>query len=64
MKSGLSEPDKVRFFELSIKTKTLADAWLSTLTATDKASFKAMRAASMAYETCHSENNGGKASPS
>ena len=45
MKSGLSEPDKVRFFELSIKTKTLADAWLSTLTATDKASFKAMRAA-------------------
>ena len=45
MKSGLSESDKVRFFELSIKTKTPADAWLATLTPTDKASFKAIRAA-------------------
>jgi hypothetical protein len=45
MKSGLSEADKVRFFELSIKTKTPADAWLSTLTPTDKTSFKTMRAA-------------------
>jgi hypothetical protein len=45
MKSGLSEADKVRFFELSIKTKSLADAWLTTLTVANKASFKAIRAA-------------------
>ena len=45
MKSALSETDKVRFFELSIKTKTPADTWLATLTPTDKASFKAIRAA-------------------
>ena len=45
MKSGLSEPEKVRFFELSIKTKSPADAWLSTLTAADKVSFKALRLA-------------------
>ena len=36
MKSGLSETDKVRFLELSIKTKSLADAWISTLTGADK----------------------------
>lgn len=45
MKSGLSEADKVRYFELSIKTKSPAEAWLATLTPTDKASFKAIRAA-------------------
>jgi hypothetical protein len=45
MKSGLTEADKVRFFELSIKTKSPAEAWLTTLTATNKASFKAIRAA-------------------
>lgn len=45
MKSGLSETDKVRFLELSIKTKSPADAWLSTLTVADKTSFKAIRAA-------------------
>ena len=45
MKSGLSEADKVRFFELSIKTKTPAEAWLLTLTQIDKASFKAIRLA-------------------
>ena len=45
MKSGLAEADKVRFLELSIKTKSPAEAWLSSLTATDKATFKAMRAA-------------------
>jgi hypothetical protein len=45
MKSGLSEADKVRFFELSIKTKSPADAWLTTLTVANKASFKAIRAA-------------------
>ena len=45
MKSGLSEADKVRFFELSIKTKSPADAWLATLTTTDRASFKAIRLA-------------------
>lgn len=45
MKAGLSEPDKVRFFQLSIKAKSPAEAWLQTLTATDEASFKAMKAA-------------------
>lgn len=45
MKSALSETDKVRFFQLSIKTKSPAEAWLSTLTAADKQSFKAVRAA-------------------
>lgn len=45
MKSGLSEADKVRYFELSIKTKSPAEAWLQTLTIGDKASFKAIRAA-------------------
>jgi hypothetical protein len=44
MKTGLTEADKVRFFELSIKTKSPADAWLSTLTLLDKTSFKTMRA--------------------
>ena len=45
MKSGLSEADKVRFVQLSIKTKSPAEAWLLTLTMADKASFHAMRAA-------------------
>ena len=45
MKSGLSEADKVRFFELSIKTKSPAETWLLTLTSADKASFKAVRLA-------------------
>lgn len=45
MKSGLTEADKVRFFELSIKTKTPAETWLLALTAADKTSFKAIRAA-------------------
>jgi hypothetical protein len=48
MKAGLSEADKVRFFELSIKTKSPADAWLATLTVNDRASFKAIR---QAFET-------------
>ena len=47
MKSALAEADKVRYLELSIKTNSPADAWLATLTRTDKASFKAMR---MAFE--------------
>jgi len=45
MKSGLTEADKVRYFELSLKTKSPAEAWLATLTAEDKASFNAIRAA-------------------
>jgi hypothetical protein len=45
MKSGLTETDKVRFFELSLKTKSPAEAWLSTLTAADKNSFKSIRSA-------------------
>ena len=36
---------KVRYLELSIKTNSPADAWLATLTGTDKASIKAMRMA-------------------
>ena len=39
MKSGLTEPEKVRFFELSLKTKSPAEAWLLTLTVGNKASF-------------------------
>jgi hypothetical protein len=45
IKSGLTEADKVRFFELSIKTKSPADAWLSTLTPLNKTSFKTLRTA-------------------
>ena len=45
MKSGLAEVDKVRYLELSIKMNSPADAWLATLTRTNKASFKAMRTA-------------------
>ena len=49
MKSGFTEADKVRFFELSLKAKSPAEAWLATLTTPDKASFKAIRAA---FELC------------
>ena len=49
MKLGLSETEKVRFFELSVKTKSPDDAWLSTLTAADKVSFKTLR---LAFEIC------------
>ena len=49
MKLGLTEPEKVRFFELSLKTKSPAEAWLLTLTTGDKASFKTLRAA---FELC------------
>ena len=45
MKSALSEADKVRYLQLSIKTKSPVDVWLATLTGTDTASFKAMRTA-------------------
>jgi hypothetical protein len=45
MKSGLTETDKVRFFELSLKTKSPAESWLATLTAADKTSFKSIRSA-------------------
>lgn len=45
MKAGLTEMEKVRYFELSVKTKSPAEAWLLTLTAADKTSFSAIRAA-------------------
>ena len=47
MKSGLTEADKVRFVELSIKTKSPVEAWLVTLTAANKESFKMLRAVFM-----------------
>ncbi|KAF8815484.1 hypothetical protein BYT27DRAFT_7249147 [Phlegmacium glaucopus] len=45
MKTGLTEPEKVRFLQLWLKTKSPADAWFSTLSSTDKASFAAVRTA-------------------
>ena len=44
MKSGLSEAEKVGFFELSLETNSPAEAWLLTLTPADKSSFIALRA--------------------
>ena len=43
MKSGLTETDKVRFFELSLKAKSPAAAWFKTLTKANKASFSTAR---------------------
>jgi hypothetical protein len=43
MKTGLSEAEKVRFFELSLKANSPAAAWFTTLTKTNKASFTAAR---------------------
>ena len=45
MKTGLTEADKVRFFELSLKAKSPAAAWFVTLTDGSKKSFVAVRAA-------------------
>ncbi|KAF8808217.1 hypothetical protein BYT27DRAFT_7256729 [Phlegmacium glaucopus] len=45
MKTRLTEPEKVRFLQLWLKTKSPADAWFSTLLSTDKASFAAVRTA-------------------
>jgi len=45
IKTGLSDVEKVRFFELSLKAKSLAAAWFLTLTVPDKASFPALRKA-------------------
>ncbi|KAF8814737.1 hypothetical protein BYT27DRAFT_7229282 [Phlegmacium glaucopus] len=36
MKTGLTEPEKVRFFQLSLKAKSPATAWFSTLQTADK----------------------------
>jgi hypothetical protein len=47
MKTGLTEPEKVRFFELSLKAKSPAAAWFITLNDGNKKSFAAAR---MAFE--------------
>lgn len=43
MKTGLSEAEKVRFLELSLKAKSPAAAWFTTLTKANKASFTMTR---------------------
>jgi hypothetical protein len=43
MKTGLSEAEKVRFLELSLKAKSPAAAWFTTLTKANKASFTSAR---------------------
>ena len=45
MKTGLTEPEKVRFLELSLKAKSPAAAWFTTLTDGSKKSFAAVRTA-------------------
>ena len=45
MKTGLTEAEKVRFLELSLKAKSPAAAWFITLTDGDKKSFASVRAA-------------------
>ena len=43
MKTGFTEPDKVRFLELSLKAKSPAAAWFITLKKADKTTFTALR---------------------
>ena len=43
MKTGLSETEKVRFLELSLKAKSPAAIWFSTLTKANKSSFASAR---------------------
>ena len=43
MKTGLSEAEKVRFLELSLKAKSPAAIWFTTLTKANKASFASAR---------------------
>jgi hypothetical protein len=43
MKMGLTETEKVRFLELSLKAKSPAAAWFTTLTKANKASFAMAR---------------------
>ena len=45
MKTGLTEPEKVRFLELSMKAKSPAAAWFATLVDGNKKSFAAARVA-------------------
>ena len=45
MKTGLTEAEKVRFLELSMKAKSPAAAWFPTLTEENKKTFGAARAA-------------------
>ena len=49
MKTGFTEPDKVRFLELSLKAKSPAAAWFITLKKADKTTFTALRDA---FELC------------
>ena len=43
MKTGLTEPEKVRFLELSLKAKSPVAAWFVTLKKADKTSFTTLR---------------------
>ena len=43
MKTGFSEAEKVRFLELSLKAKSPAATWFTTLTKANKASFASVR---------------------
>ena len=43
MKTGLTEAEKVRFLELSLKAKSPAAAWFTTLQKVDKISFTTVR---------------------
>jgi hypothetical protein len=45
MKTGLGEDEKVRFLQLSLKAKSPAAAWFTTLKDTDKKTFTTARAA-------------------
>ncbi|KAG5635845.1 hypothetical protein H0H81_009952 [Sphagnurus paluster] len=45
MKTGLKEAEKVRLLELSLKAKSPAAVWWTTLSITDKASFASVRSA-------------------
>ena len=45
MKTGLSEAEKVRFLELSLKAKSLAAAWFATLNDGNRKTFAAVRTA-------------------
>ena len=45
MKTGLTEPEKVRFLELSMKAKSPAATWFATLNDGNRKTFAAVRTA-------------------
>lgn len=58
MKTRLTEIDKVRFLELSLKAKSPAATWFRTLTKADNASFSTARdALEVAHQTHHRKDN-------